>query len=148
MFAADTELDVGASALAAFDRDFHQAADSRLVKRLERVGRENVLFLVVVDEAAVVVAADAEAGLREVVRSEGEELRALCDFIGGDTGSRNFDHRSNEIIDGDAFLLKDLRGGFANDRFLIAELGDVADGDTKKFFLTSCIALFSDYNKS
>ena len=105
VFAADAQLDVGAGALAALDRDFHQAADAGLVERLERVRRENVHFLVLVDEAAVVVAADAEAGLREVVRPEREELGSLSDFIGGDAGTRNFDHRADEIIDGDAFFV-------------------------------------------
>ena len=80
VFAADAQFDVGTSALAALDRDFHQAADAGLVERLERVSRENVQFLVVVDESAVVVAADAEAGLREVVRPEGEKLRSLRVF--------------------------------------------------------------------
>ena len=68
-------------ALPAFlDRDLHELADAGLIERGERVLLEDLVLDVRHEEVAHVVAADAERGLREVVRAEAEELRASARF--------------------------------------------------------------------
>ena len=54
MFAADAELDVGTARFAFFDSNLHQTTNADLVQNLERVRRENVLFLIVVDKASII----------------------------------------------------------------------------------------------
>jgi hypothetical protein len=48
-------------------------------------------------EAAGVVAAHAQRGLREVVRAEAEELGGLRDLVRRERATRDFDHRANEV---------------------------------------------------
>ena len=75
VLSADTELDVRSGALAAFDSDLHQFADSVLVKRLERIFFENILVHVLFDDLSCVVSGESKSHLGQVVGSEGEELR-------------------------------------------------------------------------
>ena len=72
---------------AFFDGDFHELADAGGVERGERVLRIDVVLLVAVEEGAHVVTADAERGLGEVVRAEGEELGVFGDLIGGESAT-------------------------------------------------------------
>ena len=99
VLAADAELEVVADAAAALDGDPHQVADAVLVDRLERVALEDAVLEVVRQEAAGVVAREAERGLREVVRAEGEEVGVLGDLVGPDARPRQLDHRPDEVLE-------------------------------------------------
>ena len=95
MFTTNTEMDIGTGRTAFSIGDLDQLANTRLIENLERVGREDILFEIIVDEPGIIVAADTVAGLCKVVRSEREEPGALGDFVGGQRGTRNFDHRAD-----------------------------------------------------
>src|SRR5271154_5548739 len=99
VFAADAELDVGSRLAALRDGDFHELADAGLVNRGERIFLHDLHFLIRAEEAAGIVAAHAERGLRQIVRAEAEELRRLRDLIGGQRAARNFDHRADAVSD-------------------------------------------------
>ena len=79
------------------------------------------------DERAVVVAAHAERGLRQVVGAEAEELGILGDLIGDHAGARHFDHRADQVLDLRALLGEDLVGRLADDLLLVVELRQEAD---------------------
>ena len=81
------------------DADLHQATDTGLVDRLERVGRNDVVFGVVTDEALVVVSADTQPRLSQVVGTEAEELSGFGDLAGCQSSSWNFDHRAGHEVD-------------------------------------------------
>ena len=52
-----------------------------------------------------VVAREAEGGLGEVVRAEGEELRVGGDLAGGEAGAWQLDHRADaEVVLAEALL--------------------------------------------
>ena len=82
MFAADAELDVGAGRAAALGGDFDELADAFDIDRNERIARVDALIDIGAEEAAGVIAADAERGLRQVVGAEAEELCMGGDFTG------------------------------------------------------------------
>ena len=74
MLAADPELEAGLRRAALVDRGLHQPGD-RVVERLERVDRQDLVLDVLQEEAALgVVAAVAERHLGQVVRAEAEEV--------------------------------------------------------------------------
>src|SRR5579884_3452668 len=75
VLAADADLQVRTRRPTLLHADLHQPADALEVDHLERVARHQVVLQVVADERAVVVAAHAETGLRQVVGAEAEELR-------------------------------------------------------------------------
>ena len=120
VLAADAELEVLARAAAALDRDLHQVADAVLVDRLERVALEDAGLEVVREEAAGVVAGEAERGLRQVVRAEGEEVGVLGDLVGADARARQLDHRPDEVLEL-ALLGRDAHGQLAEPLQLLAE---------------------------
>ena len=74
MFTADAELDVRAGLAAFFDGDLDQLSNTSLVDRGEWVLLDDLEFCVMRQEAARIVAAHAESGLGQVIRSEAEEL--------------------------------------------------------------------------
>src|SRR5690242_12933001 len=97
MLAADAELQVLARLAAALGADLHQLADAIAVDRDEGVLLEDALLLILAEEAAGVIARQAEAGLRQIVGAEAEELRRLGDLAGAQNGARQLDHRADEI---------------------------------------------------
>ena len=112
MLAADPQLEVGLRRAALVDRDLHQPGD-RVVERLERVEREDLVFDVLEQEAALgVVLAVAERHLRQVVRAETEEVRLAGDLVGGKRAAWHLDHRAELVVDFDTGLaLHGLRLG-------------------------------------
>src|SRR5262249_49603232 len=77
MLAADADLQVRTLRPALRGAHLHQFADAFLIDRLERIAGDDVRLLrigVRADERPVVVAADAQRGLRQVVGAEAEEL--------------------------------------------------------------------------
>ena len=112
---------LGPRLAAACHADLHQRADAVVVDRLERIVRHDVVLAVVVDEAAVVVAAHAERGLRQVVGAEAEELGLLGDLIGAAprpaATSIIVPTRYSTFT---PFSAKTLLGRLADDLFLVA----------------------------
>src|SRR5688572_5037285 len=107
MLAANAELEVRARSPPPLRRDRDQLADSLDIEGDERVAREDAFFDIGAEEAAGVVAAEAERGLGKIVGAEAEELRFPGDIGGRERGAGQFDHRSDEIIDRAALLLED-----------------------------------------
>ena len=99
MFAANAELDVAARRAATLGGDAHQFADAILIERLERILFENIGFIIVGQETARVIAAEAEGGLCQVIGAKAEELRRLGDFPGLKRRTRQFDHRADQIVE-------------------------------------------------
>ena len=79
---------------AHFHRELHQLAHARLVNRSERIRLHDFQFGVGGQERAGIVAAHAEAGLRQIVRAEAEELGGLGNFVCRERAARDFDHRA------------------------------------------------------
>src|SRR3546814_269283 len=122
VLAADAELDVGARFAPAFGREVDQLPDAFDVEADERVGQEDALVDILRQEAARIVAADADRRLRQVVGAEREKLRRLGNLARHQRGARQFDHRSDQIGDL-APLFGEHRLGLAiYDRFHQVEL--------------------------
>src|SRR5918998_393069 len=89
VLAADSDLEVHLRRSALLDADPHELPDPRGVEDLERVLGEHLAVDVLHQELALgVVAAVAEAHLRQVVRAEAEELGVLRDLVGGEGAAR------------------------------------------------------------
>ena len=94
---------------------------------MERIWLQQAFVFVLLQELAGVIAGEAEAHLRHVVRAEAEEVGLHRDFVGSDGRARNLDHRSDQVGDGRSLLREyflNLRHDF---RFDVAQLVDVAD---------------------
>ena len=74
MLAANAELEVRPGRPAALDRDRDQLADALDVDADEGVAGEDALLDIGAEEAAGIVAADAQGGLGEIVGAEAEEF--------------------------------------------------------------------------
>ena len=97
VLAADADLQVRLGGPALLDGDAHQPADAVAVDRLERADPEDAELEVAREERRLdVVAAEALAHLREVVRAEGEEVGGLGDRAGGQGRARDLDHRADQ----------------------------------------------------
>ena len=99
MFAADAAVDIRAGLLAEFDSHLHQFADADLVELRKRIGFVDLVLVVRGQELACVVARETEGHLREVVRTEAEELRFLRDLVRGERRARDLDHRADFVLD-------------------------------------------------
>ena len=97
MFAADAHLHAVPRSAAAIDTDFHQFADAAAVNTDEGVLGPDLGVQIIRNEPRV-VAGEPEGRLGQVVRAEGEELRFLRDFVGGQRGARQFDHRADLVV--------------------------------------------------
>ena len=80
VLAADAELEVGPCLAAALAADPHELAHALAVDADEGILLQDALLLIGTEEGAGVVAREAEAGLREIVGPEAEELRGLRDL--------------------------------------------------------------------
>src|SRR5215467_699567 len=108
MFAADAELDIGASLLSFSDGHFHKLANTGLVNSGKRVFLDDFQFLVGAEEGTRIVAAHAERGLGKVVGAEAEELGGLRDFVRRKGAARNLDHGADQVVELGALLLHDF----------------------------------------
>src|SRR5579871_2883499 len=105
MLAANAKLQLLARAPAALRRDLHELADALAIDRNERVVIDEALLQISVEEAAGIVARETEAGLRQIVGAEAEELGALGDLGGAQSRARQLDHRADEVINLHILLL-------------------------------------------
>ena len=141
VLAADPELDLGLRGPPALDRDPHQVADAVLVEHLERVPLEDPVLEVEGEELALgVVPREAERGLGQVVRPEGEEVGLPRDLVGSKCRSRELDHRAAEVLDR-RLLGRDALGELAEPRELLAEADErVHDLDERRLAVRSATA--------
>src|SRR5688572_18636198 len=98
MLAADAELEAGLRAPPPLGGQRDQLADSVLVDRDEGVALEDSLLDIMGEEAAGVVAADSQRGLRKIVGSEAEEFGLGGDVRGAQRGPGKLDHRPHKIV--------------------------------------------------
>eukprot|EP00756_Hemistasia_phaeocysticola_P023301 Hpha_TRINITY_DN15885_c0_g10::TRINITY_DN15885_c0_g10_i3::g.189512::m.189512 len=76
-----------------------QLAHTLLVQHLEGVLLVDALLDVVLQEASRVVPRETTAHLRQVVRSEREELRLLRNLVGSHAGTRDLDHGPHDVVE-------------------------------------------------
>src|SRR5215218_5040516 len=96
VLAADTEPELRLLLPSGPRREPHEPSHARLVDRLERAPVDHLRLDVAVQEAALdVVAGETERGLREVIRTEREEVRVGRDAIRDEAGARQLDHRAH-----------------------------------------------------
>src|SRR3546814_17846292 len=100
MLAADAELEARYRGSPSLGRQCDQLAHPFLVDADEGVAGVDALFDIFGEEAAGIVAADAQCGLCEVVGAEAEELRFLGDAPRLERGAGQLEHRADEIVDG------------------------------------------------
>ena len=117
MLAADAELEVAPRAPAALGGDPHQLADAVAVDADEGIVLDDALLQIGAEEAAGIVARQAEAGLGQIVGAEAEELGGLGDLAGPQRGARQLDHGADHVVERDAALARH-RGGDAVDHRL------------------------------
>ena len=86
MLAADAQADVGAGLPAQLHGHGHQLAHAGLVQMGEGIGLVDLGVVVVVQELARVIPAEAEGHLGQVVGAEGEELGLPGHLVGGEGG--------------------------------------------------------------
>ena len=127
VFAADSELDVRTRGSSQIRRNFYELADTCLIQLCERIVLVNFLFVIRSEEGARVIAAEAERHLRQVVRTEAEEFRFLRNLIGSQRGPRDFDHRTDLIMEIDLLIGNDFIRRRRHDAFYVSELFDLSD---------------------
>src|SRR3569623_111794 len=85
VLATDAHLQLRANLAATLRADPHQFAYTVTIERDERICLQNALGDIRPEERGRIVAADAEARLREVVGTKREELGGLGDVAGHET---------------------------------------------------------------
>src|SRR5208282_5774768 len=110
MFAADAAFEVLAGFAAARDADAHKLAHAIALDRHEWIRGEDALALVNLDKPAGIVAAEAKAGLGQVVGAKAEELRRLGDLAGAKSRTRQLDHGADQVFELRSFLHFDRFG--------------------------------------
>ncbi|MEY2725637.1 MAG: hypothetical protein RLZZ458_1504, partial [Planctomycetota bacterium] len=142
MFAANTDLEIRTDRATVLDGGLHQATYAGLIDGLERVCRDDVVFGVVTDEGLVVVAADTEAGLGEVIGTKAEELGSLRNLGAGHGCSWHFDHGADHVVHLNALFSEYLFGSFADDGGLVIHFGFVTGERNHDFGVTIDAGLF------
>ena len=97
MLTADTQMDILTCCTTVLSSPAHQFADTVYIDMSKRIGIIDVLIIVGLQELACIITREAECHLRQIVRSEGEELSRFSQFTGIDSAARNFDHRTNVV---------------------------------------------------
>ena len=119
VFAANTKLDVRTRLATERNAELHHRADAFLVDRRKRIALHDFQARVITEERAGVVAAHAERGLRQVVRSEGEKFRIFGNLVRRRASARNFNHRADLVRNFHLLFRHDFGGDAANDCRLI-----------------------------
>ena len=88
VLAADAEAQLRTGLAAQLRSHLHQFAYAVLVQVRERVALVDLVVVVIAEELARVVAAEAESHLRQVIGAEGEEFGFLGDLVGRQGGAR------------------------------------------------------------
>ena len=97
MFATNAEFQIAALGAPFFDCQFNNRPDTDLIETGKRVFFHNPLRNIGGQEMRRIIAANAQSGLRQIIRAEREKCRFLCQIIGHDGGARHFNHRAQHI---------------------------------------------------
>ena len=98
MFATDPTFQIYAGGTPFFDTHFHQLSNPITVDGLEGIqGQDTVAHIFHQEVALSIIPAVAKGELGQVVGPKGEELRSLCDLVGGQPGAGDLDHRTELI---------------------------------------------------
>ena len=129
MFAADADVEFLRRRASARRAHAHEPPDALLVDRLERIVSEYALRGVPRQDRRGVVAREAERHLREIVRAEGEEIRAgRGEFPRDERRAGCLDHQPNLVLDRRlAGRVRNLLGDGPNDISLVDEFFDGRD---------------------
>src|SRR4030095_3364836 len=96
-------------------------ANPALVERLDRIPLEHAVLKVEGEELPLrVVPREPQRRLCQVVRAEREEIRLFGDFVRTNAGSRELDHRPNEVL-GLALRRRGVDGELAKPAQLLLE---------------------------
>ena len=115
VFAANSKLDSGPRLAAQIAGDFHQPPNAFLVDRRERIRPDDIKLCVGRQDRSGIIMTYSESCLREIVRPEAEEFRVARNFIGHERGSRDLDHRADEIVKFRFLRFRHLRGDSMHD---------------------------------
>ena len=135
VLAADTKLDVRADALAVVNSQLDQSADALLIEACKRIGLEDLLLEVGLEDAADVVTGEAVGHLGQVVGTEGEELSLFCDLVRGDCCTRGLDHGTYHILHlqaGSLDQLVSLRLDYLLNEAQLVDLGNQRNHDLRR----------------
>ena len=127
MLAADAQLDVGTGLPAEVCCHLYKLADANLIKACEGIALEDLLLIVIAEELACVVTAEAEGHLGEVVGAEAEEFSLGSNLVGGQRCAGDLDHGTYEIRNGHSLLFHDELCGGVNEALYICKLLGLAD---------------------
>src|SRR5437899_2134754 len=108
MLAANAEFQSRPGHAAAFGSDAHKLADPGHIEGDEWVVFEYPEPLVSPDKARGVVTRQTKDRLRQIVRPKAEEFRGLGDLASEQRGSRQLDHRADEVGHDHALSCHDL----------------------------------------
>lgn len=95
MFTADPGLEVCFRASSLLDADFYQLTDSVLVDAGKGVVLEEAVVEVFRQKPTAVVTRQAEGCLCEIIRTKGEKVGDMSNFMGCEGSSRKFNHGSD-----------------------------------------------------
>src|SRR5258707_15435778 len=115
MFTANSEFDVRSGFAPVVTGNFHQFSDPGLIDRRERVVSDYIQLFVVRQEAAGIIAAHPQGGLRQIVRPKTKEFSIFRDLVSENCTPGNFDHRADQVIKSNLSFLGDLSGHAADD---------------------------------
>ncbi len=135
MLAANAELEAGPGRPAPLGGDRDQLADALDVDADERVAREDALFDIGGEEAAGIVAADAQGGLGEIVGAEAEEFGLLGDVAGARarrgaarSSCRPDSRRCAPCSSNTASAVRSIRSRMIGSSALVATSGTITSG--------------------
>src|SRR5580693_1510312 len=114
MFTTDSEFDVRSGFAPVVTGHFHQLSDPGVIDRREGVVPDYIQLFVVRQEAAGIITAHPQGGLRQIVRAETKEFSIFRDLVGDDCTPGNFDHRADQVIKSNLSFLGDLSSHAAN----------------------------------
>src|SRR6266567_2454605 len=114
MFAADSKFNLWPSFSAQVPGDFHQSPNAFLVNRRERIRINNIKLRVSRQKNAGIVPAHSQCRLGKIVCAKTEELSVARDLVRDECSARDFDHRSDEIIEFGILFLRYFAGDAAD----------------------------------
>src|SRR5687767_7760484 len=122
MLAANPDLESGSHTAAILDGDSNQSANPLGVEHLEWIIGEDAAVYIGGKEASSVVATQPVRSLSQVVRAEGEKLRACRYLVGGKSRAWKLDHRAYQVFDRLAHHSQHLLRGSLENGALVIEL--------------------------
>ena len=99
MLTTDTALQVGTCCATLEDSLADKLTYAIAIQNLERIVLQYVALQVDRQELGNIVAREAESHLRKVVSTEREELCNLGNLISRNSGARNLNHRTYQVVD-------------------------------------------------